>query len=141
MTNCIFCKIIAGEIPSAKVYEDDNVLVFLDISQSTPGHTLLIPKRHVMDIFEYDANLATQTFSYIPQIAKAIREAFPEMKGLNIVNNNGEMAGQSVFHSHIHFIPRYSTQDGYQHHYQNNMSKYTSEQLRERAAYIAQAIQ
>ena len=72
MTDCIFCKIIDGEIPSYKVYEDDVVCAFLDISQTTPGHTLVVPKKHVKDIFEYDGDLAAEVFARIPKIARAL---------------------------------------------------------------------
>lgn len=79
----------------------------MDISQVTPGHTLVIPKVHVTDIFEYDEALAAEVFARVPKIARAIEKAFPEINGLNIINNNKELAYQSVFHSHIHLIPRY----------------------------------
>ncbi len=104
MENCIFCKIIKQEIPSYKIYEDEKVYAFLDISQATKGHTLVIPKQHVSDIFEYDEVLAADVFSRIPKIARSIEEAFPEMQGLNILNNNRELAYQSVFHSHVHLV-------------------------------------
>ena len=107
MTDCIFCKIIAGEIPSVTVYEDDKVKAFLDISQATLGHTLVVPKKHVSDLFEYDEQLASDVFSRLPKIARAIKASDPTIKGLNIVNNNGEVAYQTVFHSHIHLLPRY----------------------------------
>ena len=129
MDDCIFCKIIKGDIPSVKVYEDDDVLAFLDISQATPGHTLLVPKQHVADIFAYDADLANRVFSKVPLIARGIKAAFPEMKGLNICNNNGEVAYQSVFHSHIHFIPRYSHQDDFSIHFGNHTDQYDSAAL------------
>ena len=88
--NCIFCKIINGEIPSYTVYEDDVVKAFLDISQGTPGHTLVIPKKHVPDLFVYDADLAAQVFSRIPKIARAVKASNPAIKGMNVVNNNCE---------------------------------------------------
>ena len=78
MEDCIFCKIINGEIPSYTVYEDDVVKAFLDISQNTPGHTLVVPKKHVQDIFEYDSDLAAAVFSRLPKIARAIREYFKQ---------------------------------------------------------------
>ncbi|KRN94632.1 HIT family protein [Pediococcus stilesii] len=127
--NCVFCKIVAGEIPSYTVYEDDIVKAFLDISQTTPGHTLVIPKKHVPDIFAYDQDLAAEVFSRIPRIAKAVRDSDPSIKAMNIVNNNGELAYQSVFHSHFHLIPRYSENDGFGMKFIDNSSKYTSEQL------------
>ena len=129
--NCIFCKIIAGEIPSYTVYEDDVVKAFLDISQVTPGHTLVVPKKHVQDIFAYDDELAAQVFARIPKIAQAIKNSNPKIKGMNICNNNGEIAYQSVFHSHIHLLPRYSKDDGFSMTFTDNTNKYNSEQLKE----------
>lgn len=137
MENCIFCKIINKEIPSYPVYEDDVVYAFLDITQTTKGHTLVIPKQHVADIFEYDETLASELFSRIPKIARAIEQAFPECQGLNIVNNNRELAYQSVFHSHIHLIPRYSKEDDFGLTFNDNSQKYSTEDM----TSIAQAIQ
>ncbi len=111
--NCVFCKIIAGDIPSYTVYEDEVVKAFLDISQVTEGHVLVIPKKHVASLFEYDANLAGEVFSRIPKIARAIQKSNPNIVGLNLMNNNGEVAYQSVFHSHFHLLPRYGSQDGF----------------------------
>lgn len=103
----IFDLIITGDIPSYKVYEDDDVLAFLDLSQATPGHTLLIPKQHVADIYGYDENLAARVLTKIPVVSRAIRDSDPAIIGLNVLMNNGVAAGQSVFHSHVHLIPRY----------------------------------
>lgn len=124
MTDCIFCKIINGEIPSYTVYEDDVVKAFLDISQGTPGHTLVVPKKHVKDIFAYDDKLAAAVFSRLPKIARAIKASNPKIVGMNILNNNGEVAYQSVFHSHIHIIPRYSKDDGFSIHFTDNSAQY-----------------
>lgn len=140
MEDCIFCKIISGEIPSAKVYEDDAVYVFLDITQVTPGHTLVIPKKHVRDIFSYDDKLASTLFERIPKIARAIQKAFPECKGLNIIQNNGEVAYQSVFHSHIHLIPRYSNNDGFSMSFKNNINTYNDTTFQARAHDIQKHI-
>ena len=107
MSDCIFCKIINQEIPSYKVYEDEDVYAFLDISQVTKGHTLVVPKKHVENIFEFDDALAASFFAKVPKIARAIEKHDPTIKGLNILNNNGSFAYQSVFHSHIHLFPRY----------------------------------
>lgn len=137
MTNCIFCKIMKYEIPSAKVYEDDKVFAFLDMSQVTPGHTLVIPKHHVQDIFEMDSETASDLFARIPKIALAIEAAFPEMKGLNIVNNNREIAYQTVFHAHVHLIPRYEASEGFAMHFDNNQEQYTPEEYADRAKRIA----
>lgn len=131
MDDCIFCKIINGDIPSYTVYEDDVVKAFLDISQGTPGHTLVVPKKHVKDIFAYDDDLAAQVFSRIPKIARAIKASDPAIKGMNIVNNNGSVAYQSVFHSHIHLIPRYSDQDDFKMIFKDNSGNYDEEKYTE----------
>lgn len=127
MSDCVFCKIIDGEIPSYTIYEDEYVKAFLDISQATPGHTLVVPKKHVANIYEYDEKLAEQVFSRIPKIARAIQKSAPDILGMNIVNNNGELAYQSVFHSHFHLIPRYSENDGFSMSFQDNSDKYNEE--------------
>lgn len=106
MDDCIFCKIIAGDIPSSKIYEDDEVLAFLDISQATKGHTLLIPKEHVRNTLDLSEQKAATLFSRLPKLARAVKTA-TQADGLNIVNNNEEAAGQTVFHTHIHLLPRY----------------------------------
>lgn len=103
---CVFCKIIEGDIPSYKVYEDNDVLAFLDISQVTIGHTLVIPKKHVENVFELDQDTASVLFSKIPLIANKLKKAL-NITDLNILNNNGKGAYQSVFHYHIHLLPRY----------------------------------
>lgn len=139
-TQCIFCKIINQEIPSAKVYEDDVVYAFLDITQVTPGHTLIIPKKHVVDIFDYTPELAGEVMSRLPHIAHALKQSFPEMKGLNIINNNGEAAYQTVFHSHWHLIPRYSSEDGFSMQFENNQDSYTQEEFSDRAKFIGKNI-
>ncbi|MFK4568442.1 HIT family protein [Enterococcus sp. UD-01] len=140
MTDCIFCKIINQEIPSYKVYEDDKVYAFLDITQVTKGHTLLVPKKHVTDIFEYDPALAGEVFARVPKVAQALEKAFPEIEGMNIINNNKELAYQSVFHSHIHLIPRYSKEDDFSIHFGNHQEDYSSEQMQEIAEKIAKQV-
>lgn len=141
MENCIFCKIINGEIPSYVVYEDDVVKAFLDISQVTPGHTLVVPKKHVTDLFEYNESLASEVFARIPKIAKAIKQSNPAIQGLNMVNNNGEVAYQSVFHSHIHLIPRYSKQDDFKMVFKDNAATYSAEKLANIAKEISKQIE
>lgn len=129
MTDCIFCKIVANEIPSFTIYEDENIKAFLDISQTTPGHTLVIPKKHVTDIFEYDQALASDVFAKIPMIASAIKASNPDIQGMNIINNNGAIAYQSVFHSHFHLIPRYTIKDTFKISFKDNSKKYVPDQL------------
>ena len=103
---CIFCKIINNEIPSYKVYEDDVCLAILDISQVTPGHTLVMPKKHFKNILELDDKTASHLFKVTKDLSKKISK-LPNVLGLNVLNNCGEKAGQSVEHFHIHIIPRY----------------------------------
>ncbi len=134
-TDCIFCNIIKGTIPCAKVYEDENVFAFLDISQVTKGHTLVIPKTHVKDIFELSPETASSLFSTVPRIAQALKDAFSS-PGLNIVNNNGETAGQTVFHYHLHLIPRYGSGDGYGAVWKDHSSQYQPEDLQKLAEQI-----
>ncbi|QGH35713.1 HIT domain-containing protein [Gracilibacillus salitolerans] len=121
--DCIFCKIVAGDIPSAKVYEDEDVYAFLDISQVTKGHTLVIPKNHSKNIYETDEALAAKLFAHVPKIANALKETF-QPAGINILNNNEEAAGQSVFHLHIHLIPRYDETDGFKPNWITHEDKY-----------------
>ena len=129
MSDCVFCKINANKIPSRKVYEDDTVVAFLDLTQTTAGHTLVVPKKHVIDIFEYNAELAKEVFSRVPKIARAIKNSNPAIKGMNILMNNGAIAYQSVNHSHIHLIPRYSEEDTFSIKFVDNSEKWQSEEL------------
>lgn len=113
MSETIFGKILTGEIPSFKVYEDAYVYAFLDISQVTKGHTLLIPKKASANIFETDEETMKHIGAALPKVANAIKRAF-NPDGLNIIQNNGEFADQSVFHIHFHLIPRYENDiDGF----------------------------
>ncbi|MCM3616981.1 HIT family protein [Sutcliffiella horikoshii] len=140
MSECIFCKIINGDIPAAKVYEDEHVLAFLDISQVTKGHTLVIPKVHKENIYELTPEIAENLFKAVPKIANSIKEQFQPI-GLNLLNNNGEAAGQSVFHYHLHILPRYGKGDGFGAVWKSNQSDYTSEDLQEMSSQIKEGIQ
>ena len=106
MSDCIFCKIANGEIPSATIFENEDVRVILDIAPAAKGHAIMLVKKHVANIFELDAETAGRIFSVVPKIATAIRE-ITGCDGMNILQNNGPAAGQTVFHLHIHFIPRF----------------------------------
>jgi histidine triad (HIT) family protein len=139
MSDCIFCKIIAGEIPAAKVYEDENVFAFLDISQVTKGHTLVIPKIHKKNLYELTPEIAGSLFQAVPKIANAIQAAYHPI-GLNLLNNNGEIAGQSVFHFHIHLLPRYGKGDGFGAVWKTHQSEYTFDELQDIAAAIHQHV-
>ncbi|MBW3110600.1 MULTISPECIES: HIT family protein [Bacillaceae] len=137
MSDCIFCKIIDGEIPAMKVYEDDHVLAFLDISQVTKGHTLLIPKVHKENVYELTPDIASHLFSVAPKIANSIKAEFNPV-GMNLLSNAGEEAGQSVFHFHMHFIPRYGNGDGFGAVWKTHNDDYNQEDLKEIADSIAQ---
>jgi len=137
--DCIFCKIIAGDIPSAKVYEDEDVYAFLDISQVTKGHTLVIPKAHVKNIYETNEEVASQLFARVPKISQAIEKSFSP-RGINMLSNTGEAAGQSVFHLHLHLIPRYDQTDGFQPNWVTHNDDYSKEDLAEIAESISQNI-
>ncbi len=108
--DCIFCKIAAGEIPAVKVYEDDDVLAFLDILPISDGHTLVIPKQHCQSLDECPSELINQIASRLGKIAKAVKAAV-DSDGYNLLCNNGRAAGQLVNHLHFHIIPR-NTGDG-----------------------------
>jgi len=107
---CIFCKIINGEIPSSKVYEDDDVLAILDISQATLGHTLVMPKKHYANILEIPSDEYTKVMLKVKDIANKINTNL-KPNGINVLNNCGEVAGQTVMHYHVHIIPRYNNND------------------------------
>jgi histidine triad (HIT) family protein len=139
MSDCIFCKIVNGEIPAAKVFENEHVMAFLDISQVTKGHTLVIPKVHKENLFELTPDIAKNLFESVPEIANALKEEFKPL-GLNLVNNNGEHAGQTVFHFHVHLIPRYGQGDGFGAVWKSNTSDYTPQTLKEMAANISKHV-
>lgn len=106
MDNCIFCKIISGEIPSATIYENDEFKVILDRFPSNIGHALILPKEHYANIFDIDEDVAGRLFKLAVNVAKNMKEVL-NLEAMNIVQNNGEMAGQTVHHFHLHLIPRY----------------------------------
>lgn len=104
--NCIFCKIIAGEIPADKIFEDDDFIAFLDIKPNNLGHTLLVPKAHHKNIFDLPDDLLAKLGKHIQIIASAVLKG-TEATGVNVGMNNGATAGQLVWHAHIHLIPRF----------------------------------
>ena len=110
MNNCLFCKIAKGEIPCYKVYEDNNILAFLDISQTTKGHTLVITKEHFQNFLYVPKDLLSQAISVAQKVAQA-EIASLGAKGVNILINTNEEAGQTIMHFHIHVIPRYDNND------------------------------
>ncbi len=104
--DCIFCKIVNGEIASKTLYEDEDFRVILDLGPATKGHALIIPKEHYADIFELPDEVVAGTMILAKRLAESIREKLGA-DGFNLVQNNGEAAGQSVMHFHLHLIPRY----------------------------------
>ena len=108
--NCIFCKILAGDIPSAVVYEDDDFKVILDVGPAAKGHMLILPKEHYADIMAMPEDLVAKAFILAKKMATKM-ESVLGCDGINVVQNNHEAAGQTVFHFHIHLIPR-KKQDG-----------------------------
>ena len=106
MDNCIFCKIINGDIPSAVVIENDEFKVILDRFPSNEGHVLIMPKEHCANIFEMDPEKGGRLFALAVKIASAMKEALG-FENMNVLQNNGPVAGQTVNHFHLHLIPRY----------------------------------
>ncbi|MEW5805126.1 MAG: HIT family protein [Patescibacteria group bacterium] len=106
MADCVFCKIVSGEIPSIKIFEDEKTLAFLDINPLTYGHCLIIPKEHYEDVFDIPFDGLKTVISNAKTLANNIKSSL-SAKGVNLVNASGEAAGQSVPHFHIHIIPRY----------------------------------
>ena len=111
--NCIFCKIIKGDIPAAKVYEDEKTLAFLDIAPVNKGHTLVIPKKHSKNLLEDDMDDLDICMKTIKKVAKAVMGA-TGADGFNLGANTNSAAGQVVFHTHFHIIPRFED-DGLRH--------------------------
>ena len=106
MADCVFCKIMAKQIPATVVHEDEDTLAFMDIGQVNPGHVLVALKKHAENIFALDEAQAAAVFRTAARVARAIRGAF-EPQGLSVYQANGAAAGQTVLHLHIHLVPRY----------------------------------
>lgn len=106
MSDCIFCKIANGEIPSATLYEDEDFRVILDLGPATKGHALILPKAHFANIYEMPEELLGKAIVLAKKMVSGMTDAL-KCDGFNIVQNNGEAAGQTVFHFHMHLIPRY----------------------------------
>jgi histidine triad (HIT) family protein len=102
----VFCKIVAGQIPSTRVYEDEDALAFMDIGQVNPGHVLVAAKAHAENIYALDEAAAAGIFRAAKRVARAIRDAFSPA-GLSVYQANGKAAGQTVFHFHVHLVPRH----------------------------------
>ncbi len=104
--NCIFCRIIEGEIPSATVYEDEDFKAIMDISPAAKGHVVMLSKRHCENLLDLDDGTAAKALLVARKLAKVLKAEL-NCDGINLVQNNGEAAGQTVFHFHLHLIPRY----------------------------------
>lgn len=105
-SNCIFCKIIAGEIPSRTVYEDEGYKAIMDVSPASKGHVIVLPKNHASNVFEISEEELSGAMIVAKKVAAMLKEKLG-CDGVNILQNNGEVAGQTVFHLHVHVIPRY----------------------------------
>lgn len=108
--NCIFCKIANGEIPATTLYEDDDFRVILDLGPATKGHALILPKEHYANLYELPDELASKAILLAKKMITKLTKVL-ECDGYNVVQNNGEAAGQTVFHFHMHLIPRYNGDD------------------------------
>jgi len=106
MSDCVFCKIVAGQIPSTRVFEDEHTLAFMDLGQVNPGHVLVAVKKHAANLFELDDLQAAAVARASTRVARAIRDAFGPA-GLSVYQANGKVAGQTVFHYHVHLLPRH----------------------------------
>ena len=104
--NCIFCKIANGEIPAATLYEDDLFRVILDLGPASKGHALILPKNHFADLLALDEETSAKVLAVAAKVGAAMKKSL-HCDGFNLVQNNGEAAGQTVFHFHMHIIPRY----------------------------------
>ncbi|MDY6789253.1 MAG: HIT family protein [Candidatus Nanohaloarchaea archaeon] len=110
--DCLFCKIIEGEIDSHKVFETDRAFAFLDVNPVSRGHTLVIPKKHAETLTDLRASETEKLFSAVRKVSEAVEEAL-QPEGFNILQSNGEEAGQEIGHAHVHIIPRYED-DGFE---------------------------
>ena len=106
MSDCVFCKIVAGQIPSTRVFEDEHTLAFMDLGQVNPGHVLVAVKKHAANLYELDEVQAAAVARACVKVSKAIRNAF-KPEGLSVYQANGKAAGQTVFHYHVHLLPRH----------------------------------
>jgi len=107
MSSCVFCRIIAGELPASVVYEDDQCIVFMDIMPITDGHLLVVPKEHYPLVIDVPDELVMHLYKVAKMANKAIRQSDIRSEGINYFLADGVAAGQEVFHSHLHIVPRY----------------------------------
>jgi histidine triad (HIT) family protein len=107
MSDCVFCKIVAGKIPSTRVFEDEHTLAFMDLGQVNPGHVLVAVKKHAENLYALDDAQAAAVAKASVRVSRAIRDAF-KPEGLSVYQANGKAAGQTVFHYHVHLLPRHA---------------------------------
>jgi len=134
---CVFCRIINGLIPCSRVFEDDSILAFMDIQPINPGHVLVIPKTHASGLSELPETYGAKMFNVGQNISAKIRSSGLLCEGINLYLADGKVAGQEVFHCHLHVIPRFSG-DGFRIRHGSNKNKTTREQLDDNAAQIRQ---
>lgn len=106
MSDCVFCRIVARQIPATVVHEDEHTLAFMDLGQVNPGHVLVAVKRHAENLYALDDAQAGAVLRAAARVARAIRDAFAP-QGLSVYQANGAAAGQTVFHYHVHLVPRH----------------------------------
>lgn len=136
MNPCLFCKIIAGEIPSEKIYEDEHFLAFLDLHPVNAGHTLIVPKEHADNLYTTPDETLTHLAPLVKKLSIAIKKTL-RADGINIAMNNDPAAGQIIFHSHVHIIPRFEG-DGFKHW--RGPRGYNKGEMSEVAQKISQAL-
>jgi len=107
VTACIFCQIVEGTLPSSKVYEDEICLAFMDIQPVNPGHLLVVPKRHFVDLSDLPGNIGAHLFQVAQRLALTLPKTTLKSEGVDLLLAHGEAAGQEIFHVHLHVIPRY----------------------------------
>ncbi|NIS81864.1 MAG: HIT domain-containing protein [Anaerolineales bacterium] len=139
--SCIFCRIIAGEADASLVYQDDQVIAFMDIQPITPGHLLIVPKRHAAHLAELDDETGGRMFAVARRLARALRASRLRCEGINLFLADGVAAGQTVFHSHLHVIARYPG-DGFGFRFPPGYSRgSTREALEQNAEEIRAALE
>lgn len=137
MDECIFCKIVSGKIPATKLYEDDLVLSFLDITPAAKGHALVIPKRHYATLLDMPHEELKQVAEAVQKIAAATMVALPGVEGFNVLQSNNEAAGQVIPHVHFHVIPRHK-EDNINFAWEHGKAE--MEELKRYAALVRQKI-
>jgi histidine triad (HIT) family protein len=133
MDDCIFCKISRDEVPSSKIYEDETLMAFMDIRPINPGHTLIVPKAHAGNMGEVSVETAGEMFKLAKRVHSALFNSDLKPEGINFLLSDGAVAGQEVFHVHLHVIPRYQN-DGFGIEFPSNDGKTTDMGVLKRSA-------